>query len=144
MPKPTPGETCRGTARRTLAAARETPTGLILRLPFPPVETGGYFWGVPTGHGSGCSPGDAKADARRTPQNLVIPGLTRNPVRQSNFKNAELRASGDRRQKFMRRVRAEFYVSGFRVEPAMTNHFFDGGLFFVSPGVGFGVARRSL
>ncbi|MDR1708426.1 MAG: hypothetical protein LBS70_01765, partial [Candidatus Accumulibacter sp.] len=28
-------------------------------------------------------PGEAKPDARRDPQYLVIPGLTRNPVRQS-------------------------------------------------------------
>ncbi|MDR1710118.1 MAG: hypothetical protein LBS70_10415 [Candidatus Accumulibacter sp.] len=46
--------------------------------------------------------------------------------------------SGDRRQKLLRRFAPEVYVSGFRVEPAMTTHF------FASPGVGFGIARQGL
>jgi hypothetical protein len=43
--------------------------------------------------------------------------------------------SGDRKQKFLRRFAPGFYDSGFRVKPGMTIHFFDCGLFFVSPGV---------
>jgi hypothetical protein len=37
----------------------------------------------------------------------------------------------------------EFYKSGFRVEPAMTKHFFDDGIFFASPGVASTTRRKN-
>jgi hypothetical protein len=62
-------------------------------------------------------PRPTPGEAWKTP---AIAGSTRNPVRQSNFK--------------MRRFAPEVYDSGFRVKPGMTKGFFDGGLFFASPG----------
>jgi hypothetical protein len=54
-------------------------------------------------------------------KNFVIPGLTRNPVRQSNL--AALRTGEN--------------DSGFQIKSGMTS------VFFASPGVGFDIARRN-
>jgi hypothetical protein len=54
-------------------------------MPFPPVETGGYFWDVPTGHDFGFSPGVGEGtpgEAKKRPSSkrcVVIPDLIRNP-----------------------------------------------------------------
>jgi hypothetical protein len=38
----------------------------------PSAEAGGYFWDVPSGHGSGVSPGAGETYARRSEEKAVI------------------------------------------------------------------------
>jgi hypothetical protein len=115
------------------------------------------------------SPGVSKGapgEAKKWPSSkkyVVIPGLTRNPVRHSNFSRRPFRQGGLPRSNTgnlvrlsdfsrlrplspappprggrggnLRRFAPEVYVSGFRIKSGMTAHFFDCGLFFASPGV---------
>jgi hypothetical protein len=78
-----------------------TPTGFrCCRLRLPPVETGGYIWGVPMGHGLGFSPGDEFARARRNPRTSFLPA-----PRACLCGHADRRQAGDTENTETRRAR---------------------------------------
>jgi hypothetical protein len=117
------------------------------------------------------TPGEAK-EQPPSKKRVVIPGLTRNPVRQSNFCGALRRREGfwipdqvrndevlgfrrtwglasagegasppplprEGGGRLLAALRAGVQDSGFRIKSGMASDF------FVSPGVGLGIARRS-